>query len=221
MDMQKIAAKLATKYGEVTKGKHKGCQVALGNDPNPNKKVEGSDNYTQIIFVEEDAEKGRYDIEDLKEVAHVGATEDAIQVKIVFENDDECVFDLKILPDDKFPMTLVKPLLMKEEPISEKTPNNKYRRVYVFFLCVMGRLSYEEMKYFLLFFTEKRLFKDPKWLNIEKTRLLKNILNYLTKFTADQLAWLAALVDVHFPEEEKISELINKAYELAEAKGDH
>lgn len=209
MDMQKIAAKLATKYGEVTSGKYKGCQVALGNDPDPNKKVEGSDNFTQIIFVENDTEKGRYDIESLKEVAHIEEIEGAIQVKIVFEDDDECVFDLKILPDDKFPMTLIKPLLMQEEPISERTPNNKYRRVYVFFMNVMSRLADEEMRYFLLYFTKKQLFKDPKWLKIEKERLFRNILKRMDTFNQDQLMWLSALIGVHFPDDTEMRECIN------------
>ena len=92
--MEQAAAKLARKFGTVSAGKHEGCQVALGNDPS--KKVEATYTFSQIIFLQNTEEKGRYElIGDVKRVAIVGVEEYGLQIKILFADGEECQFLLE------------------------------------------------------------------------------------------------------------------------------
>lgn len=92
--MEQAAAKLARKFGTVSTGKHEGCQIALGNDPN--KKVEASFVFTQIIFLQDTEEKGRYDlIHDLKAVNILGVEEYGLQISILFADGEVCQFLLE------------------------------------------------------------------------------------------------------------------------------
>ena len=92
--MEQAAAKMARKFGTVTEGKHEGCQVAMGNDPS--KKVEATWSFSQIIFLQDTEEKGRYNlIGDIKLIAIVGVEEYGLQIKILFADGEECQFLLE------------------------------------------------------------------------------------------------------------------------------
>lgn len=91
---EQAAAKLARKFGTVSAGKHEGCQIALGNDPS--KKVEATYSFSQIIFLKDTEEKGRYNLDsDLKGMAITSVDPDGLQVKILFADNEECDFLLE------------------------------------------------------------------------------------------------------------------------------
>lgn len=132
--MEKVGAKLATKYGTVYKGKHAGCQVALGNPPN--KKVEFSNGFSQIIFVEGAEEKGRYDIvQDVGGISLMSYDEKAFQLAIVFKNEEHCFFNLEIRQEDTPVAGMIKGFLGQKNTVSA-SPQEKmelqYRGVKVF-----------------------------------------------------------------------------------------
>ncbi len=92
--MEQAAAKLARKYGTVSEGKHEGCQVAMGNDPS--KKVEATYTFSQIIFLQDTEEMGRYNlVGDVKMIKLVDLEETGFQVKIFFADGEECKFLLE------------------------------------------------------------------------------------------------------------------------------
>lgn len=132
--MEKVGAKLATKYGTVYKGRHAGCQVALGNPPN--KKVELANSFSQIIFVEGTEEKGRYDIlQDVGGISLLSYDERAFQMVIVFADEEPCYFNLEIRQEDKPVAGLIKGFLGQKNTVSA-SPQEKlelqYRGVKVF-----------------------------------------------------------------------------------------
>lgn len=132
--MEKVGAKLATKYGTVYKGRHAGCQVALGNPPD--KKVEFSNSFSQIIFVEGTEEKGRYDIvQDVGGISLLSYDERAFQLAIVFKDEDHCCFNLEIRQEDKPVAGMIKGFLGQKNTVSA-SPQEKlelqYRGVKLF-----------------------------------------------------------------------------------------
>lgn len=132
--MEKVGAKLATKYGTVYKGRHNGCQVALGNPPD--KKVELSNSFSQIIFVDGTEEKGRYNIlEDIGGMSLLSYDDKAFQLAIVFKDEEHCFFNLEIRQEDKPVAGLLKGFLGQKNT-TNASPQEKlelqYRGVKVF-----------------------------------------------------------------------------------------
>lgn len=132
--MEKVGAKLATKYGTVYKGKHNGCQVALGNPPD--KKVELSNSFSQIIFIDGNEEKGRYDIlEDIGGMSLLSYDDRAYQVALIFKDEEHCFFNLEIRQEDKPVAGLLKGFLGQKNTTTA-SPTEKmelqYRGVKVF-----------------------------------------------------------------------------------------
>lgn len=103
--MEQVAATLATKYGVVTSGKYEGCQIAMGNPPE--KKVEKAYTFSQIIFVEGNEEKGRYEINKTLMMVH-GNNENGVQMSCRLDDGTICEFDLLLKPKDKLWMKLIK-----------------------------------------------------------------------------------------------------------------
>ena len=132
--MEKVGAKLATKYGTVYKGKHAGCQVALGNPPN--KKVEFANSFSQIIFVEGTEEKGRYDIlQDVGGISLLSYDDRAFQLAIVFMDETHCYFNLEIRQEDKPVAGMIKGFLGQKNTVSASAQEKmelQYRGVKVF-----------------------------------------------------------------------------------------
>lgn len=132
--MDKVGAKIATKYGTVTSGRHAACQIALGNPPG--KAVETAYGFKQIIFVEGATEKGRYDIlKDLAGFALMGHDERAFQVLLMFGDKETCEFNLEIRQQDKAVAGLVKGFLGQKTTANmspQEALEQQYRGVKVF-----------------------------------------------------------------------------------------
>lgn len=124
--MEQAAAKLARKFGTVSAGKHEGCQIALGNDPS--KKVEATYSFSQIIFLQDTEEKGRYNLDsDVKGMAILGVEEDGLQIKMLFADNEECDFLLETAAkkekEEKFWVSMIKTLLGQKK--TDLTPEQK------------------------------------------------------------------------------------------------
>ncbi len=105
--MEKLGATLATKYGEVTEGKHKGCTVALGNPPD--KKVTTSNTFSQIIFLENKETMGRYDIgEQAKTLKCLGKNDESLLVEILFNDGESSTIRLTTAKEDNAAVSILK-----------------------------------------------------------------------------------------------------------------
>lgn len=176
--MDKVGAKLATKYGTVYKGRYNGCQVALGNPPN--KKVEFANSFSQIIFVEGTEEKGRYDIlTDLLGISLLSYDDRAFQMLIAFGEDDYCCFNLEIRQEDKPVAGLLKGFLGQKNTISASSPQGKlelqYRGVKVFVQNTALVLLKDNLETFRSYFQERDILDDltMKILNLALERVQK------------------------------------------------
>lgn len=148
--MNKIGAKIATKYGTVTQGRHAACQIALGNPPG--KAVETAGVFKQIIFVEGSDEKGRYDIvKDLVGFAVLGHDDRAIQIMLMFTDKQTCEFNLEIRQKDKAVAGMVKGFL-GQKTTSNMSPQEaleqQYRGVKVFLQNTVLKFPPEDLKFF-------------------------------------------------------------------------
>ena len=148
--MDRVGAKIATKYGVVTSGRHAACQVALGNPPG--KAVETAGGFKQIIFVEGASEKGRYDIiNDLAGFALLGHDERAFQVMLMFRDKETCEFNLEIRQPDKAVAGLVKGFL-GQKTTSNMSPQEaleqQYRGVKVFLQNTALKFVPDDLKVF-------------------------------------------------------------------------
>lgn len=160
--MNKVGAKLATKYGTVTRGKHSGCQIALGNPPT--KAVEAAYSFDQIIFVEGAEEKGRYNIlEDLVGFAVLSHDEHAFQMMLMFKTEETCEFNLEIRKEDK-PLTgLVKSFLGQKTTASASEQEKlelQYRGVKVFLQNTAYRMLPKDLKFFRSYLGDRDLLDD-------------------------------------------------------------
>lgn len=154
--MEKAAAKLATKYGTVTRGRHNGCQIALGNPPD--KKVEKAYSFSQIIFVEGSEEKGRYDIlGDLIGMSMMSHDEKGFQFLLLFKDEQTCEFNLEIRAEDK-PLAGMLKGLMGRKSTATATPEEKlemqYRGVKVFVQNMGIRMLPKDLRFFQAHFEQ-------------------------------------------------------------------
>ena len=174
--MEKVGAKLATKYGTVIEGKHQGNIVALGNDPS--KKAELTYTFEQIIFLDGTEEKGRYNIkEDFKAVKVLNETEKGLKVLALFADDEHFTLELEWKEDDSFAGGLIKTLLgaKKADATPQEIAEKKYRPIKVFMNSFYVKLTPDTAE-FLLKFYEKHdiLDADTKELLEKLIEVYKN-----------------------------------------------
>lgn len=160
--MEKAAAKLATKYGTVTRGKHNGCQIALGNPPD--KKVATSYTFSQIIFVEDGEEKGRYDLlEDLIGMSMMSHDEKGFQFLMLFKNEETCEFNLEIKQEDKPLVGMLKGFL-GQKTTTGISPKEKaelqYHNVKVFVQNMGLRMMPKDLRFFRAKFAQLDILDD-------------------------------------------------------------
>ena len=152
--MEKAAAKIATKYGTVTRGRHNGCKIALGNPPD--KKVTTSHSFSQIIFVEGSEEKGRYDIiEDLVGMSILSQDDRCFQFLLMFKDEQTCEFNLDIRQEDKPVAGLLKSFLGQKNTVNataEEKLELQYRGVKVFVQNAGIRMMPKDLRMFKAYF---------------------------------------------------------------------
>lgn len=175
--MEQMAAKLATKYGTVSTGKHTGCEVALGNDPS--KKVEPSQGFKQIIFVNDEGEQGRYDIiRDFASFKVVSKGETGYKLQLNYVSGEVSTFELIIRPDDSLVKGFVKKLMGQKTTFGVTDEREKmllkYRGVRVFFNNTFTKYSYEQAMGFIDDFSELNI-DEP--LDEEIVKILKELHN--------------------------------------------
>ncbi len=141
MGAKEIMAKISTKYGTVTEGKHSGTQVALGNDPN-GEKVSTSYSalmFEQIIFVEGSEEKGRYNIlEDFDDMTVIKSTPDNMLVNLAFKSGENAVIDVGTEKESKGIMGYIR----KFNEIMQPTPPEKKRERKYYYLVNFLKVMY-------------------------------------------------------------------------------
>lgn len=153
--MEKLGATLATKYGVVTDGKHKDCQVAMGNDPQ--KKVETSYSFSQIIFVEGNEEKGRYDITGLI-MAVRGQNEKGVQLRVYYNQDEYSDIDLQFAAPENVALKLLKTFGgAKSGP---QTPEQKFHNILVFFRNTFACMRSQDIDFFENYFGSNGVLDD-------------------------------------------------------------
>ena len=166
--MEKVAATLATKYGVVTSGKYEGCQIAMGNPPE--KKVEKAYSFSQIIFVEDNEEKGRFDIDKVRMMMH-GNNETGVQMSLRLEDGTICEFDLLLKPKDKFWMKLVKTFFGQKGGIKgadkggadatiQEEKNLRVHNMIVFFQNTILCMTHKEVDFFEAYFMDNDVLDD-------------------------------------------------------------
>ncbi len=160
--MEKVGAKIATKYGIVTQGKHSGCQIALGNEPG--KKVEVANHFEQIIFVDGTEEKGRYDIiRDICGLVMCSHDERYFQFMLLFANDEKLEFNLEIRQEDKPVTGMLKNLLGQKTTMGSSEAEKmelQYRGVKVFVQSVGIRMVARDLRFFRDLFQEKGILDE-------------------------------------------------------------
>ncbi len=158
--MEKVAATLATKYGVVTSGKFEGCQIAMGNPPD--KKVEAAYSFSQIIFVEGNEEKGRYDIDKMMMLMH-GHDDKGVKMSLRLPEGDICEFDLLLRQEDKFWVKLLKTFMGQKGGLNDKAQDAKeltFHNMIVFFQNAFGCMSNKEIDFFEAYFAENGVLDD-------------------------------------------------------------
>lgn len=158
--MEKVAATLATKYGVVTSGKHEGCQIAMGNPPD--KKVEASYSFSQIIFVEDNEEKGRYNIDTLR-LTKIGQNDKGIQMRLFFNANEVCEFDLLLRQEDKFWVKLLKTFLGQKggaQDSAQDQKNLKFHNMVVFFRNTFLIMTKDDIDFFEGYFMDNDVLDD-------------------------------------------------------------
>lgn len=155
--MEKLGATLSTKYGVVTSGKHGGCQIAMGNPPN--KKVDVSYSFDQIIFVMEKEEQGRYDIKtDIKCLHVMGDDEKGVQMQMLFANDDYCEFTLRFTPPENKAVKLLK-TFGGGNP-GPQTAEQKFHNMIVFFRNTFAVMLPSDIAFFEQYFGKNDVLDD-------------------------------------------------------------
>jgi len=154
---EKLGATLATKYGVVTSGKYKDCQIALGNPPD--KKVTTSYSFSQIIFVDGSEEKGRYDIIKVRMLVH-GKDEKGVKMSFQLEDGEICEFDLLLKQEEKFAAKLLKSFLGGGNKDSANEAEQKFHNVVVFFRTVLAVLVPKDVDFFEEYFRVNGVLDD-------------------------------------------------------------
>ena len=174
--MEQVAATLATKYGVVTSGKFEGCQIAMGNPPE--KKVEAAHSFSQIILVEGNEEKGRYDIDKVRMMMH-GNNNKGVQMSFRLEDGTICEFDLLLRQEDKFWVKLIKTFLGQKGGLSDKEQDAKtlkFHNMVVFFQNTFACMSHKEIDFFEGYFMDNDVLDDltKKLIKLYREKVKKN-----------------------------------------------
>ena len=159
--MEKVGATLATKYGTVVEGKHKGTIVALGNDPS--KKVELTNSFSQIIFLDGTEEKGRYNIADSFKIIRIEKeTQKGLMVKGLFTDGEEFTLELEWKAEDSVGTGLLKSLIgaKKTNATEQEKAENKYRPIKTFMSTFFSKLSPDSAKFLLDFYRKRDILSD-------------------------------------------------------------
>ncbi len=154
---EKLGAKLATKYGTVTSGKFKGCQIALGNPPD--KAVTASYSFSQIIFVDGSDEKGRYNMIDVRMLVH-GKDDKCVKMSVMLEKDEICEFDLLLKQEENFGTKLLKGFLSGGNKGNGNENKEKFHNMVVFFQNVMPVLIPKDVDFFEEYFQANGVLDD-------------------------------------------------------------
>ena len=158
--MEQVAATLATKYGVVTSGKYEGCQIAMGNPPE--KKVETAYSFSQIIFVEGNEEKGRYDIAKVRMLMH-GNNDMGVQMSVCLPDNEICEFDLLLRQEDKFWVKIIKTFLGQKGGLTDKEQDQKklkFHNMVVFFNNTFACMTHKEIDFFEGYFMDNDVLED-------------------------------------------------------------
>lgn len=164
--LQKVAAKVATKYGTVSEGEYKGCEVALGNPPD--KKIERANSFCQIIFVDGTEEKGRIFLSrnfEIRCMRVCSITDEGVEIQIEYKDFKTTRFTVPVRKEDGTGKMAAKMLLGMKPVIggdSEYAIAMKYRRIFVFFLNAMEMFDSLSLRSFYELFEEKNILKDDK-----------------------------------------------------------
>ncbi|MBR6514915.1 MAG: hypothetical protein IKT46_08805 [Clostridia bacterium] len=164
--LQKVAAKVATKYGTVSEGEYKGCEVALGNPPE--KKIERANSFCQIIFVDGTEEKGRLFLSrdgNIRCINVCEISETGIELCIEYHDFKTSKFTIPVKKEDSTGAMAAKMLLGMKPVIggdSEYAIAMKYRKVFVFFLNTMDLFDSLSLRQLYALFDEKKILKDDK-----------------------------------------------------------
>lgn len=154
--MEQVAATLATKYGVVTSGKFEGCQIAMGNPPE--KKVETAYTFSQIIFVDGNEEKGRFDIIKVRMVVR-GNNDKGVQMAVLLPGDEACEFDLLLKPEDKFWVKLLK-TFMGQNNKAQDEKELKFHNMVVFFRQTYAVMTNKDIDFFEGYFMDNDVLDD-------------------------------------------------------------
>jgi len=163
--MEQVAATLATKYGVVTSGKFEGCQIAMGNPPE--KKVTTSNSFSQIIFVDGNEEKGRYEIDRVLMLKH-GNDDKGVQMSFRLEDGTICEFDLLLRQEDKFLVKLLKTFLGQKggykgdsaAAMQQNEKELKFHNMVVFFQNTFGCMDNSAVDFFEGYFMDNDVLDD-------------------------------------------------------------
>ena len=159
--MEKVGATIATKYGTVIEGKHEGTIVALGNDPS--EKVEVTNKFTQIIFLDGTEEKGRYDIkESFKAIKVMEETEIGLKVLALFNDGEHFVLELEWKKEDSFAVGLFKSFIgaKKVDETEKEKAERKYRPIKVFMDTFFIKLSPDTAEFLLKFYKKHDILDE-------------------------------------------------------------
>ena len=155
--MEKLGATLATKYGVVTAGKHGGCQIAMGNPPD--KKVEVSYSFDQIIFIMEKEEQGRYNIKnDIKCIHVMGNDDKGVQMQMLFANDDYCEFTLRFTAPENKAVKMLK--AFGGGSAGPQTAEQKFHNMIVFFRNTFVIMLPSDIAFFEKYFSDNGVLDD-------------------------------------------------------------
>ena len=158
--MEKVAATLATKYGVVTSGKYEGCQIAMGNPPD--QKVSAAYSFSQIIFVDGNEEKGRYDITKLRMLMH-GNDDKGVQMSVKLPEGDICEFDLLLRKEDNFGVKILKTFLGQKGGVTDSAQDKKklkFHNMVVFFNNTFAIMTKKEIDFFEGYFMDNDVLED-------------------------------------------------------------
>ena len=159
--MEKVGATIATKYGTVIEGKHEGTVVALGNDPS--QKVQLSNEFKQIIFLDGTEEKGRYDIgESFKGIKILEETDKGLKVLALFEDDEHFTLELEWKKEDNLATGLLKTFLgvKKADATEKEKAEAKYRPIKTFMSSFFTKLSPDSAEFLLNFYQKHDILDD-------------------------------------------------------------
>lgn len=159
--MEQVGATLATKYGVVTSGKYEGCQIAMGNPPE--KKVETTRSFSQIIFIEGNEEKGRYDLAKIRLMTMRGHNEKGVQMTARFADGETCEFDLLLRPEDKFWVKALKTFMGQKGGFSDSVQDAKklkFHNMQVFCQHTFTLMTEKEVDFFEAYFIDNDVMDE-------------------------------------------------------------